>query len=127
MRREVRAIALTVSSAALLLAGCAAIRQSNAVDTERALAASGFQMKMADTPAKLQQVQGLPQRKLFPQTIDGAVRYVYADATYCKCVYAGSEKSYQNYARLQEQQEIAAENEAAADWGPWGPWGPWWY
>ena len=128
MRREVRTIVWTGLAAALLFGGCAAIRQGEAIDTERALAASGFQMKMADTPQKVQQVQSLPQRKLFPQNIDGDVRYVYADATYCKCVYAGSQKSYQNYAKLQEQEEIAQDREmAATNWGPWGPWGPWWY
>jgi len=127
VRREPWAISMAGLCAGLLLGGCAAIQQSQAMDTERALAASGFQMKMADTPQKLAHIQALPQRKLFPQTIDGAVRYVYADASYCKCVYAGSQKSYQNYAKLQEQQEIAETNAMAADWGAWGPWGPWLY
>lgn len=128
MRRELRAIVTASLFAGVPLGGCAAIQQSQAMDTERALAASGFQMKMADSPQKLAKLQALPQRKLFPQTIDGEVRYVYADATYCKCVYAGSEKSYQNYAKLEEQKEIAETNEMAAmDWGAWGPWGPWWY
>ena len=129
MRRERRAIGTAGLCMGLLLGGCAAIQQSQAIDTERALAASGFQMKMADTPQKLASVQTLPQRKLFPQNIDGEVRYVYADARYCKCVYAGSQKSYQNYAKLEEQEEIAETNEmnATMNWGAWGPWGPWWY
>ncbi len=49
------------------LAGCAAMQQDNTQTTEQTLAAAGFQMKLADTPAKLAQLQSLPQRKLVPQ------------------------------------------------------------
>ena len=118
----------------IALAGCAAIQKSDTMDTERALAAAGFQMKLADTPGKLVHLETLTQRKLVPHQKDGAVHYVYADATYCKCVYVGTEDAYQRYQGLAIQQKIADEQRVAAEmneqadmnWGMWGAWGPWW-
>ena len=84
----------------IALVGCAAIQKDNTQTTEQTLSAAGFQMKLADTPAKLTQLQGLPQRKLVPQQQNGAIRYVYVDAQYCQCVYAGTETNYQEYQKL---------------------------
>ena len=110
------------------LVGCAAMQKDNTQTTEQTLSAAGFQMKLADTPAKLAQLQGLPQRKLVPQQQNGAIRYVYVDAQYCQCVYAGTETNYQEYQKLALQRQIALEEVSAAqmdtmDWGMWGPWG----
>ncbi len=110
------------------LVGCAAMQKDNTQTTEQTLSAAGFQMKLADTPAKLAQLQSLPQRKLVPQQQNGAIRYVYVDAQYCQCVYAGTETNYQEYQKLALQRQIALEEASAAqmdtmDWGMWGPWG----
>lgn len=110
------------------LVGCAAMQKDNTQTTEQTLSAAGFQVKLADTPAKLAQLQGLPQRKLVPQQQNGAIRYVYVDAQYCQCVYAGTETNYQEYQKLALQRQIALEEVSAAqmdtmDWGMWGPWG----
>jgi hypothetical protein len=121
----------------LALAACAPSQKTlneRAMETERVLAAAGFQMKLADTPQQLAHLQALPQRTLVPRKHDDSVRYVYADATTCKCLYAGSEKAYQRYQQLalkhqeaQDRLRAAQMNEAASmDWGIWGPWGPWW-
>ena len=123
-------LSTAVLGLALLVAGCAA---QEAIQIERLLAASGFQMRLADTPARLAAVETLPQMKLVPQDRNGAVTYVYADAKECKCIYAGSEQAYQRYEKLALQQKIATERLEAAqeeqlnrmDWGMWGPWGPW--
>jgi hypothetical protein len=115
--------------------GCAAMRRDEALQAERTLAAAGFQMKFADTPDKLAKLEGIkPQRQLVPQPYDGQTRFVYADAEYCKCLYAGTPKAYERYQRLAVQQSLAQDqlaaaeaNEAASmDWGMWGGWGPWW-
>lgn len=116
----------------ITLVACAHQSQ-DAMSMQRMLAASGFQMKPADTPEKLAHVQGLPQRKITPVQHQGQVRYVWADAKYCKCLYTGDESNYQSFARLAEQEKIARENYEAArafeDYGPWQPgWGPdWWW
>jgi hypothetical protein len=132
MTRQVHA-AMTVvfgGVVALTLAGCAS---QEAKSTEQLLAAADFQVRYADTPQKLAKLEALTQRKLVAhQTAGGGVRYVYADAAGCKCVYAGDEKAYQEYQRLRVQENIAGEQEmtaemnrdAAMDWGLWRPWAP---
>jgi len=113
---------LTVS-----ISACGLKQHQHAVETERLLSAAGFQMRLADTPAKLAQVKNLPQRKMIPQQKDGRTQYVYADADFCKCIYAGSESAYKRYLGLARQREIAAEERIAADrdqpaqidWGDW--------
>lgn len=124
------AIAAAVAAS---LAACATIEASRAEDTEQLLAAAGFRMKPADTPEKLAHVQSLTQHKLVPHSNDGAILYVYADATTCRCVYAGSEEAYQRYQQLALQRQMAADQriaaemneDAAMNWGMWGT-GPWW-
>ena len=117
----------------ICLAGCAAIRNAKAMETERMLAAAGFQMKMADTPEKLARLETMTQRKLVPHQKDGKVYYAYADATTCKCLYVGTEQAYQRYQDLLLKKQIADEQmqaaemnqDAAMNWDSWGPWGPW--
>lgn len=112
---------------------CAALQNQEAIQTERMLAAAGFQMKLADTPEKMAHLQALPQRQLSPHQKDGQIYYVYADAKSCQCVYVGTEQAYDRYQELalkaqvaQDQLTAAEMNQAAAmNWGIWGPWGPW--
>jgi hypothetical protein len=128
MSDKALAIGLFAATFTVALAGCAAIQKDNTQTTEQTLAAAGFQMKLADTPAKLAQLKGLPQRKLVPQQQNGAIRFVYVDAQYCQCVYAGTETNYQQYQKLALERQIAMEEASAAqmnamDWNMWGPWG----
>jgi hypothetical protein len=105
------------------LAGCQAIENADAEDTEQVLAAAGFHMKEATTPQQLANLQAMTQRKLVTHEQDGQPRYVYADAEGCKCVYVGSEKNYDEYQRLTLKEEIAEQNlDASMDWGAWGAW-----
>jgi len=119
----------------LALAGCKTIERDEAIHTERLLAASGFQMKLADTPSRMNQLASLPKRQLIPTKEGGELRYVYADELGCKCIYVGSEKAYQRYEKLAIKEQIATQEEEAAldmettsfDWGAWGPWYSPWY
>ena len=116
----------------VMFTACAAIQNRDAMDTERMLAASGFQMRLADSPQKLNHLKSMTQRKLVLHQHNGKIYYIYADATFCQCLYVGNEKSYQHYQKLSiekniaENQRMAAEmNEnASMNWGLWGPWGP---
>ena len=120
--------AAIVAGLGIVMAGCAA----RAIETERLLAAAGFQMKLADTPEKVAHLETLTQRQLVPHQRDGKIYYVYADANYCKCVYVGTEEAYQQYQKLAFQKKIAAQQlqaaemnqDAAMNWNTWGPWGP---
>ena len=118
---------------AVMFTACAAIQNRDAIEMERVLAASGFHIRLADTPQKLNHLKSMTQRKLVLHQHDNKIYYVYADATSCKCLYVGNEKAYQRYQKLSiekniaEHQRMAAEmNEnSAMNWGLWGPWGPW--
>lgn len=114
----------------IAMTGCAMIEKSNATDTEQILSAAGFNMKLADTPEKMAHVKSMKQRELISHIKDGSVYYAYADAEFCKCLYVGSEKSYQEYEKLTIQQTTAEMGqEAAMNWGAWGGWDAWgpWY
>lgn len=112
-----------------LLPACTYIKREDADQVESTLAAAGFRMKPADTPEKLAKLQTLPQRKIFTQVKDGEPVYLFADAEFCKCVYAGRQPQYDRYQRLAFEQKIAQEHveaaemnqESAMDWGMWGP------
>ena len=111
----------------IALAGCAAMKKSDTSDTEQLLAAAGFKMKLADTPAKLAHLNTLTQQKVVSHERNGKMYYVYADADYCKCLYAGNQDNYQRYESLSVKQNIAEMNEAAPmNWGLWGPWDQAW-
>ncbi len=96
--------------------------------TEQLLAAAGFEMKLADTPEKLANLNTLtPRRTLIPQERDNRLYYVYADPDLCKCLYVGTsmqyeqarQKSYANDQSLAVGQQLNA-----LVWDLWAPW-PW--
>ena len=120
---------------------CAGVQQRETVSFEQTLAASGFQMRLADTPDKLAQLEKLPQQRLLTQDEDGTQIFLYADAEGCKCLYIGGQNALDNYRKMVAEQDEADERaEAAAtlpastdpDWldvddyaDPAG-WAPWW-
>ena len=118
-----------VAVAVSLLPACTYIKREDADKVESTLAAAGFKMKVADTPERLAKLQALPVRKIFTKQRDGEPIYLYADAEFCKCLYAGRQEQYDTYRRMAMEQQIAQEqvqaaemNEnAAMDWGMWGP------
>jgi hypothetical protein len=108
---------------ALLPAGCAAIRRSEARNTEQLLAAAGFHAIPANTPERLADLQTMPPLKLVARPKDGHFVYTYADPYNCRCLYVGGPEEYSAYQRLAVQKAIAEEQrQAAMDWELWGPW-----
>jgi hypothetical protein len=79
----------------IAIGGCATIRRHHAVETEQALAAAGFLMKLGDSPEKLANLRSLTPRRLVPQEPDGRVHHTYADPEACRCHYVGTEAHYQ--------------------------------
>ncbi|MCK6552985.1 hypothetical protein L6Q96_00115 [Candidatus Binatia bacterium] len=128
--RSITTGVVLVVAAAVLAAGCSAIRRSEAESTEEILAAAGFTMQVADDPTEAAKLEALdPPLKLISRVKDGKVVYTYADPYNCKCVYVGTEAQYQQYRRLALQKQIADEQleaaeaaESAATMGPW-----WWW
>lgn len=116
------------------LSGCKMLESHEAMDKERLLAAAGFQIKLADTPQKLAEIQDRTQRKLVAHDKDGKTVFVYSDAKFCKCIYVGDQAAYQRYEKLVQQQNMVAEEamtaaayqDANMNWDMWGAFRPWW-
>jgi hypothetical protein len=121
----------------IALTACATTQQTEAIDKERMLAAAGFQMRLANTAEKMAHLNTLPQRKLIPHQKGDEVFYVYADAMYCKCIYAGPYKAYSRYQQMAVNKSIEEMSASYAqqdnpmqavdtmDWDLWNDWGPW--
>lgn len=106
---------------AVALAGCSAIQQRAALDSEQLLAEAGFRREPLTEPA-------LPERQL----VESAGAYKFADAKFCACVYVGGADEYAALQRLRA--ERIAEREwirsrgsvhgAAVDRTAWSAWKP---
>ncbi|HVB82066.1 MAG TPA: hypothetical protein VNE82_19220 [Candidatus Binataceae bacterium] len=99
-----------------LLAGCF-MRETPRQRAERIepmLAAAGFRMLAADTPARIAETQRLTPLKLRYYIDNGKPRYWFNDPVNCHCVYVGGEKSYQHYEQIRLTQRAARQEEEAA-------------
>jgi hypothetical protein len=110
---------------ALALVGCATVEKDTALDKERLLVASGFQLRLADTPQKLEKIKTMSQRKLIRSRTNGSIHYIFADATDCKCLYVGTEKAYKRFKnlsaiKLSEAAAGARDEDVKMDWEIWG-------
>ena len=109
------------------LGGCAASRVSRKEDN---LAAAGFVVRPANTPARLEMLRRLPPHRFVRREQGDQVNYVYADPSVCGCLYVGDQTAYNQYKRDRMEQKIAdqqaltaeAYRDSAWDWGSWGPW-----
>ena len=111
-------------AAAIGLTGCATLQRAQAPDTEQVLAAAGFRIQLAD-PAG-QPIEATPPYRVVSRTRDGAIEYVYADPTNCKCLYVGGAKEYAEYRRLARERRMALDRAMSEqNWPTWGPWGYW--
>ena len=102
--------------------GCTTIEKTLARDSEQLLSASGFTMKLADTPEKLAHLKTLTQRKVVPHERDGKTYFVYADALYCGCMYVGNQEDYKRYKKMVIRKRVADINRGASvQWRVLGP------
>jgi hypothetical protein len=125
---------IATAFAAAVLSGCAAMENQDTMAIERRLSAAGFQMKLADTPEKIEHLNQFAQQRLVPMDMNGETVFVYADGKSCKCVFVGSQANYQEYERLSIQQNVADEQRMTAanydmavtnesfNWDMWGAW-----
>ncbi len=125
-----RAIRIGAICGALALIGaCTTIERQEAGSDEDMLSAAGFDMLVADTPAKQAQVRAMKQRTFLRREKNGQLNFLYADAEFCKCLFVGTEADYQAFQRLAFRRENAIARQEAAldadeagmyDWGMWG-------
>ena len=114
-----------ILATALLVSGCQSAQQA-VQSKEDLLAAAGFTIHPANTPARLAAMRKLPPHEFVQQTKGGNVVWVYADPTICQCVYFGDQAAWSNYRAMvfakqlaNEQQMTAVMNQNAFDFGPW--------
>jgi hypothetical protein len=80
--------------AILVLAGCAGPRRYDAMDPKQILVFSGFTVRVADSPASLEQLRRLPQRQLLRYDSGEEPMYIWVDAAGCGCWYTGDPAAY---------------------------------
>ena len=117
-----------LAAAVPALTGCAAIRGQDASGIEELLAAAGFQMRRADSPELVRNLESMPPFKLVARGRGGDVVYTYADPVSCRCLYVSRPKEFVEYQRLATERQVEegqlwAESDGM-DWGLWG--GGWW-
>ena len=80
---------------AILACGSAAFGQRHSGDV---LINSGFQMRPADTPAKVARLRAFPPGKFVARkTKTGQTYYIYAEPSPCRCAYVGTPAAMANY------------------------------
>ncbi|MDX1777510.1 MAG: hypothetical protein R3339_01375 [Thermodesulfobacteriota bacterium] len=112
----------------MTLSACASIQNKQAAKTEDVLVKAGFKKVPADTPEQLAHLKTIPQRKLVSHKHKDGIRYIYADANLCKCMYVGDRDAYQSYKHILLEKEIKdhehVEGEPLTyqqmDWDLWG-------
>lgn len=94
---------------AFYLLGCATTSpKEKAFDAEKLLVSADFTYKVADTAAKLEKLNRLPQRKLLRHVRQGKETYLYVDVAACKCVYIGDEAAFQRLRHLEYENKLTA-------------------
>ena len=104
--KQTRILVILVSSLLMALAGCAGTPVNKTLKVEEALAAAGFQLKMADTPAKLDRIKRIPQKKVLRTMVKDREVYLWADAAGCQCYYSGTRHNYEQL-RYNQREEKA--------------------
>jgi len=103
--KQVRILVILASALIMALAGCAGAPVNKTLQAEEALAAAGFQLKMADTPAKVERISRIPQKRVVWAMIKDREFYLWADAAGCRCYYKGTRRNYEQLLRNQWEEK----------------------
>jgi len=100
-----RVLLMRATTVVLIIAGCAGTPVDKTLQAEELLGTAGFQLKMADTPAKLERISRIPQKQVVRGMVKDREFYIWADAAGCRCYYAGTRQNYEQMMQiLQENQ-----------------------
>ena len=106
-------------------------RQIGAEHREKMLRTAGFHVAAADTPEKINALNGLPPGRISRVGRGGQIYFVYPDRFECHCLWVGNGEQYARYQRLvadefgMDVEGPAAEVDAFGNGAdPWGddPW-----
>jgi hypothetical protein len=93
--KRIRILMILAPGMFLALAGCSGAPVNKILQAEEALIRAGFQLKMADTPAKVERISRIPQKKVVRAMIKDQEVYLWADAAGCRCYYKGTRQNYE--------------------------------
>ena len=93
--KRIRILLILAPGLFMALAGCTGKHVNKTLHAEEALAAAGFQLKMADTPAKIERISGIPQKRVVWAMIKDREFNLWADAAGCRCYYKGTRQNYE--------------------------------
>ena len=128
-------VALMLLASGVALGGCALAQRESAQTTENYLAAAGFTILPASTPARQTMLTMLPPNRVSRRIQGEHVSYLYPDPILCHCLFVGSQDAWGRYLAAAQARRIASDQLQAAqlnndfvwDWGPWGGYGPGFY
>jgi hypothetical protein len=93
--KRIRILLILAPGLFMALGGCAGKHVNKTLQAEEALAAAGFQLKMADTPAKIDRISRIPQKQVVWAMIKNREFFIWADAAGCQCYYKGTRPNYE--------------------------------
>jgi len=99
--KHIRILMILAPGLFMALAGCAGAPVNKTFQAEEALVAAGFQLKTADTPAKVERISRIPQKRVVRAMIKDREVYLWADAAGCRCYYKGTIQNYDQLLRNQ--------------------------
>jgi hypothetical protein len=77
------------------------------LQAEELLGTAGFQLKMADTPAKLERISRVPQKQVVRCRVKDRELYLWADAAGCRCYYAGTMQNYEKLVQIRQETSLS--------------------
>lgn len=100
------------------------------INKENKLSAAGFKKKSIASEAQLADFRKIPAHLIRPATYKGKIIYLYADPSFCGCLYVGSAAAYNTYIQGAQTRFVRAEvKESTTDSGFDPPYmldgGPW--
>jgi hypothetical protein len=124
-------VALSIVILAGALGGCAGIERQDSLDTEKLLAAAGFEMRPAPITEGPQALANTARSRLIVDREGSGTVYTYVDGRNCRCTYVGDSKAYDQFRRLALSEAIARDMNAeymnpqlVMQWGAWDAWNP---
>ena len=103
--KHIRILVILAPGLIIAFAGCSGAPVNKTLQAEEALAAAGFQLKMADTPAKVERISRIAQKKVVRAMIKDREVYFWADAAGCRCYYRGTRQNYEQLRHNQREEK----------------------
>ena len=88
------------AAAVVVVMGCAGTGKEAPLSKQQLLVFAGFTLKLGYTPAALEEVGKLPQRRVVRIESGAQSIYVWVDAAGCQCWYVGDQHAYQRLLEL---------------------------